>query len=1285
MQVNGGTLAVNGSLAAASGVTVASGATLTGTGTVTGRVTLASGGRIQPTGGLGILHTGNLSLLAGSTLAASLNGNTLGTQYGQVSVTGTVNGVNYTISYTGGDGNDVVLTDITNVNAAPVVIAGNATLTVNEGQQTSNGGTVADPDGDSVMLTATIAGTPVGTITRNGGTWNWTYTPSDSSSTQTVTITADDQHGGIATCNFALSISNISPTATFANGGPVDQYSPVSVSFADPSDSPGDLAAGLHYSYALDSADYLVGTYAQAVDGPSRTFTFVDSGTYTVHGRVFDQDGSYTDYTTDVTVNSVAPAVAIVGAPWNVLPSTPITLSSAVTYNGNPRTAGISYAWTITLDGSPYLLATDAAVTFTPGDIGEYDISLTVTDRNGQIATAWDYFEVAPFTATVSGAATVTAGQPYTLSLATAGPGAANVTSWSIDWGDGSDLQVVDGSPSTVTHAFNACATDTFIYAGATDGTSTVYAAPVPITVAPDWSSLSVTGGSTVAAGVTYTLSLTATYPEGSTGVVSQWSIDWGDGSFNAPDIQIVSGDTTSVTHTFAPGVGHAEIIVTATDTTGNYDAPAVLVAISGVSAPTAPANVVISPWSSTELDLSWTGSANALSFNISRSADGGQTWTLLDTVDGDQTSYADAGLTAETAYAYQVTASNDGGTSAADPAGPGASATTSSGLPTFSKDSIVAPVAGSTSGAVTLSWSDVDGNVTGFELEQMLEGVNDQGITENFYWRCAPGAGDGSQTISGLKAGRTYQFRIRSDFADGTVSEYVSISPAVTIPDAPVGDPGDAGATLPAPTNVTISGPDEYGYCVVEWSEAGGDGGFEITTSGNDPYQLALIGYSPTSYHLTRDPNTGRYSTTVCLRGGGVQGKLTVRAWTLDREFSPGTSKFFTSFGAALPTPSLSAVPVANNPGRVTLSWTGVQHAPPGTYMYVQVYLADSGEAGPGKVHYVVSVLAVDGQDGQVEVAAGAAGQRFFAVVIGQVNVQSCLQTSPYSNFVRGDGLPDVPVVPAVPAAPTNLRGSWAEDGSNKVNLAWSNTPGNETGYVIESATDENCLENKLVDITPPDVTTYVDTTVESGMVYYYRVYARGESTHDNPLGVGSPSNILIPDYTVRKVRAVGAMPWPFLKLCGPGAYESALQLQDNIDVVTAVWGFLGNIQVGVNILQNTEDAAKLAEIIVKKAVDEQGKQLLTTLADKAEMRRQIIKFGTDYAGLSAPLGYSIWVHVKGEVYRHGEWTDREAWINVSDTPYMKVTGKDIADAVGLAIPKFGAELKEWDGHSEW
>lgn len=172
----GGTTITAGSIAltgtTTSPITVNSGATLFGTGTASGGVTVNAGGNLAPGLSPGQLNTGNL-VVAGNLLQ-EIEGATLGTQYDNVNVTGTVNvtgatltlsgafspvvgqaftvitndgadavvgtfaglaegatipfnGRTLSISYVGGTGNDVVLT----VLAAPAV-AGQAVPTLSE-------------------------------------------------------------------------------------------------------------------------------------------------------------------------------------------------------------------------------------------------------------------------------------------------------------------------------------------------------------------------------------------------------------------------------------------------------------------------------------------------------------------------------------------------------------------------------------------------------------------------------------------------------------------------------------------------------------------------------------------------------------------------------------------------------------------------------------------------------------------------------------------------------------------------------------------------------------------------------------------------------------------------------------------------------------------------------------------------------------------------------------------------------------------------------------------------
>jgi fibronectin-binding autotransporter adhesin len=162
-----GTLFVNGSQSQST-VAVYPKGRLGGTGTV-GPVWLDAGAaHLAPGLSPGIINTGNLSIPSGANLDIELNGTTVGTQYDQVNVTGTVTlggtlnvtlgflpakgttftiinndgadavsgafaglgqgatfvvrGVTFQISYTGGTGNDVVLTVQSSPTLAPLLL-----------------------------------------------------------------------------------------------------------------------------------------------------------------------------------------------------------------------------------------------------------------------------------------------------------------------------------------------------------------------------------------------------------------------------------------------------------------------------------------------------------------------------------------------------------------------------------------------------------------------------------------------------------------------------------------------------------------------------------------------------------------------------------------------------------------------------------------------------------------------------------------------------------------------------------------------------------------------------------------------------------------------------------------------------------------------------------------------------------------------------------------------------------------------------------------------------------
>ncbi|MER3486487.1 MAG: hypothetical protein C4345_11470 [Chloroflexota bacterium] len=249
------------------------------------------------------------------------------------------------------------------MNDPPTVTVNTATVTVNEGQQANNSGSYGDVDGDEVTLTASI-----GTVTKNNiGTWSWSFTTTDGpAQNQTVTITANDGNGGTASATFTLTVQNVPLTATLSNTGPVDEGSPVTVSFSNQSDpSSGDTTAGFRYAFSCTNGDLSGATDATSSASGSTSCTFADNGTYTVKGHIVDKDGGFTEYTTQVTVNNVPPtitslSVAVVSrtttSPLNgpVPAGTTIQVTVSFTDPGSvdTHTGTIYWDWTTYADSS---------------------------------------------------------------------------------------------------------------------------------------------------------------------------------------------------------------------------------------------------------------------------------------------------------------------------------------------------------------------------------------------------------------------------------------------------------------------------------------------------------------------------------------------------------------------------------------------------------------------------------------------------------------------------------------------------------------------------------------------------------------------------------------------------------------------------------------------------------------------------------------------------------------------------------------------------------------------
>lgn len=149
----------------------------------------------------------------------------------------------------------------------------------------------------------------------------------------------------------------------------------------------------------------------------------------------------------------------------------------------------------------------------------------------------------------------------------------SDATTYQWDWDNNGTYDTTGQTPSHTwadngTYTVGLKVTD----AQGGEGTSTVTA--TVNNVAP---TLTISGADTVNEGSVYTLSLSATDPGADT--ISGWSINWGHGS-----PQAVTGNPSSVTHTYSDGPASYTITATATDEDGTYSANSKSVTVNNVT-----------------------------------------------------------------------------------------------------------------------------------------------------------------------------------------------------------------------------------------------------------------------------------------------------------------------------------------------------------------------------------------------------------------------------------------------------------------------------------------------------------------------------------------------------------------------------------------------------------------------------------------------------------------------------------------------------------------------------
>ena len=289
-----------------------------------------------------------------------------------------------------------VSSTFTVVNVAPIVYAGSATASLNEGGTFSRSGSFTDPGPDSWTATVDYGdGSGVVPLTLNGKTFSLSHTyPNDG--VFTVTVTVDDGDGGTGQAQITVTVYNVLPNVNAGAGGTINEGAMFSGSgsFTDPG---ADTWTA--------TVNYGDGSPAQALPlsgknfSLSHTYTDDTGGPFTVTVTVNDDDG-YGTGTATVVVLNVRPLINLpLNIPVNPIPAgTPVALTWTFADPGADSWQ-CKISWDLPTPPAPIVFdpafaSTGKSCSATKTlSAGIYTVTVNVTDDDGgydqQTATAY--------------------------------------------------------------------------------------------------------------------------------------------------------------------------------------------------------------------------------------------------------------------------------------------------------------------------------------------------------------------------------------------------------------------------------------------------------------------------------------------------------------------------------------------------------------------------------------------------------------------------------------------------------------------------------------------------------------------------------------------------------------------------------------------------------------------------------------------------------------------------------------------------------------------------------
>jgi hypothetical protein len=257
-----------------------------------------------------------------------------------------------------------------------------------------------------------------------------------------------------------------------------------------------------------------------------------------------------------------------------------------------------------------------------------------------------------------------------------------------------------------------------------------------------------------------------------------------------------------------------------------------------------APTNLSVAATSSTAAKLKWTDNAHTESgYRVERSTDG-KTFTEINVISPDETSYINGKLKAGVTYSYRVRAFDGAGNSdytnvAAVTMDAASTPPVSTPTPSTLKAPTTLKVRPNSSTALLLVWIDNATSETGYAIDKSVDGVNFKTIN-------TIGPNITSYVNGKLQTGVHYWFRVRA-FDDAGHS--VSSHSAEGIPAPLVSNPPPT--SLPAPTNLKATVTSATAIKLTWTDTTSSEAGFKVERSldGINFKLLNTVGPNVTSY----------------------------------------------------------------------------------------------------------------------------------------------------------------------------------------------------------------------------------------------------------------------------------------------------------------------------------------------------------------------------------------------------------------------------------------------------